>query len=257
MAKNLGNLNLEERTKYLALKEKYKKKLTPWYKRWWGVAIIIFLGFILASLIAAGFYFFGAFNEEKTRLLNVNTENIDIARTINGPGTNYSIGPDDAPLTIIEFADFACPYCAKAHKIAKKITDKYPDKVKFVYRDLPLHETSIDLGLAARCAGEQGKFWEMHDQLFANQSSLTTITPEFKTTIYDLAGTLGINASLFDKCFTERKYTSNIALDLEDAITLKIEGTPAWFINGRVMTGYLEDSAFITMMDNYLKTISK
>jgi protein-disulfide isomerase len=271
MAKNLGNMSLEERAKYLTLKEKYKKKLTPWYKRWWGVFLIIILGFILIALVAAGFYISSLTSkilsgQENELLLNysesdflntVNPEEVDWNRIINGPGTNYSLGTDDAIITIVEFSDFACPYCAKAHKIAKKINARYPDKIKFIYRDLPLHENSIDLALAARCAGEQGEFWEMHDQIFANQSALPTDPLELKPLIYDLAGTLGINAALFDKCFSEKKYTSNIAVDLEDAITLKTEGTPTWFINGRVMTGYLEDNAFIAMIDNYLETLSK
>ncbi|MGI5827126.1 MAG: DsbA family protein [Patescibacteria group bacterium] len=271
MAKNLGNLNLEERTKYLALKEKYKKKLTPWYKRWWGIVLIIILGLVLVGLVAAGFYISNLTtrildgqevellinNSENELLQKINPEEINLDRAIYGPGTNYSLGPDDALITIVEFADFACPYCAKAYKIAEKLNTRYPDQVKFIYRDLPLHETSIDLALAARCAGEQGRFWEMHNQLFANQSALTTLDTELKSTIYDLAGTLGINAALFDKCFSEKKYTTNIAIDLEDAITLQVEGTPSWFINGRVMTGYLEDTAFITMIDNYLKTLNE
>jgi len=271
MAKNLGNMSLEERAKYLALKEKYKKKLTPWYKRWWGVVLIIISGLILTALVAAGFYISnlttkiinGQENElllnysENSFLNTINPQETDWNRIIYGPGTNYFLGVDDALITIVEFSDFACPYCAKAHKIAEQINTRYPDKVKFIYRDLPLHENSIDLALAARCAGEQGRFWEMHDQIFANQKALPLDSLELKPVIYDLAGTLGINAALFDKCFSEKKYTSNIAVDLEDAIALKTEGTPTWFINGRVMTGYLEDSAFIKMIDSYLETLGK
>lgn len=259
MATNLGNMNLEERAKYLALKEKYRNKILPWYRKWWGVVIIIVLGLIMIGAVASGLYIWkqvAEINAADEASIRINSD-IELQRAIYGPGTNYFLGTDEAGLTIVEFADFACPYCAKAHHFARKVVDRYPGRVKFIYRDLPLHENSVDLALAARCAGEQGKFWDMHDQLFANQAVLNTTGEPLKNTIYNLAGTIGVNAALFDKCFEDQKYVTSIATDFNDALALKVEGTPSWFINGRVMSGYLEDSAFLTMLDTYMKAIDK
>lgn len=256
MALDLSNMNLEERKKYLELKAQYGIKLLPWYKKWWGVLIIVILGLIIISLTTAGFYIWNKI-QEYNAAENYNN-NLTATKTIQeaiNPGTGYFLGTDNALLTIVEFSDFACPYCQKAHSVLKKIIARYPGKVKIIFRDLPLHENSVDLAMGARCAGEQGKFWEMHDQLFANQDSLTATGDELKPIIYSLAGTIGLNAASFDKCYQEKKYLTEISSDYADATTLQLKGTPSWFLNGKLLSGYIPEDDFLSLLDKYFESL--
>jgi protein-disulfide isomerase len=257
MALDLSGMNLEERTKYLKLKAQYGKKLLPWYKRWWGITILVILGLILILGTAAGFYIWNQVQTYKADDVYNQQTNSDKALqlAIYGSGTDYSLGTDNATLTIVEFSDFACPYCQQAHTILKKIVARYPGKVKIIFRDLPLHENSVDLAMGARCAGEQGKFWEMHDQLFANQDNLKGTGDDLKTVIYSLAGTLGLNAATYDNCYTNKKYLSEISQGFTDAQTLKLKGTPSWFLNGKLLTGYIPENDFLTLLDNYFASL--
>lgn len=257
MALDLGNMNLEERTKFLELKEQYKKQLLPWYKKWWGVVLLSILGIVLMLSTAAGFYIWSQVQEiNNTNAYNQQTgSDKALQLAIYGNGTNYVLGTENAVLTIVEFSDFACPYCEKAYTVLRKITARYPGKVKIIFRDLPLHENSVDLAMAGRCAGEQGKFWEMHDLLFGNQNNLKTTGNELKTTIYSLAGTLGLNAATFDTCYTSKKYVSAISADFADADSLKLRGTPSWFLNGKLISGYLPENDFLTLLDNYFASL--
>ena len=253
MPLDLGNMNLEERTKYLELKEQYKKKLRPWYKKWWGLTIIIILGLLLIFITIAGFYVYDEFQRIKTENAYNQKINSDTAlqTAIYGPGTNYSMGPATAQLTIVEFSDFACPYCEQAHTILKKIVSRYPGKVKIIFRDMPLHENSVELAESARCAGEQGKFWEMHDQLFANQSILKGTSTELTNIIDGLAGSIGVDSAIFDNCYNTKKYLSNINTDFSDGNALSLKGTPSWFLNGKLLTGYLPETDYFTLLDSY------
>lgn len=254
MPLDLSSMNLEERTKYLELKEQYKKRLLPWYKKWWGVLILVILGLVIIFTTMIGFYIYNEAKRINAEQLSnqQNSLNKGLQAAIAGPGTNYFLGPDKGALvTIVEFADFACPFCEKSHTILKKIITRYPGKVKIIFRDMPLHENSIALSLAARCAGEQGKFWEMHNQLYANQSSLTVTGDDLNKVIYDLAGTLGINAATFDNCYQSKKYLENISVDAVDSATLQLKGTPSWFIDGKLLTGYIPENDYFDLLDNY------
>lgn len=256
MAVDLSNMNLEERTKYLELKARYGKNLLPWYKKWWGITILVVFTLVLIFAAAAGFYIWQQMKEykavEKANQQAGVTETVK--KTIN-PGTGYFLGSENATLTIVEFSDFACPYCDKAYPVLRKIVARYPDKVKIVFRDLPLHEHSVALAMGARCAGDQGKFWEMHDQLFANQNSLTGTSSEVKSMIYGLAGTIGLNAATFDACYQSKKYLTAISTDYTDASTLKLQGTPSWFLNNKLLTGYIPEATFLAMIDKYFESL--
>jgi len=257
MPLDLGSMNLEERTKFLELKEKYKKQLLPWYKKWWGITILVILGLVIILSTAMGLYVWNQIKVYKNESTNEQKVNSDktLHLTINGSGNNYFLGTDNALLTIVEFSDFECPYCEQAHTVLKKIIARYPGQVKIVYRDLPLHDNSIDLAMAARCAGEQGKFWEMHDQLFSNQDSLKGTGDDFKNVVYSLAGTLGLNATTFDSCYTSQKYLTNISNDFNDATTLQLKGTPSWFLNDKLISGYIPEDNFLSLIDSYLTSL--
>jgi protein-disulfide isomerase len=221
--------------------------------------IITILGLIIVFGTMIGFYLYNEVKRINTEQLSTQQTSVDknIAAAIAGPGTNYFLGPDKgAQVIIVEFADFACPFCEQSHTILRKIIARYPGKVKIIYRDMPLHENSVPLALGARCAGEQGKFWEMHDQLFANQKDLTNVDTLDKT-IYDLAGTLGINAATFDSCYQSKKYLANISVDAADSMTLQLKGTPSWFIDDKLLTGYIPEADYFDLLDNYFAVKSK
>ena len=256
MPLDLASMNLEERAKYLELKERYKKKLLPWYKKWWGVVILVIIALVLLLTTISGFYILDKVKEINTE--KTSTQTVDMGEAaklaIDGIGTNYSLGSKDAPLTIIEFSDFACPFCQKAHSILKDINKRYPTQVRIVFRDMPLHANSIELALAARCAGEQGKFWEMHDLLFENQTSLTATGPELTVVLDGLVSTLGIDQEVYTKCYSDKKYVSDIGTDFGDGTALQLVGTPTWFLNYKRISGYIPETDFLDIVEGLLIT---
>lgn len=256
MALDLGNMNLEERKKYLELKALYGQKIKPWYKRWWGIIIIILICLILTIVTAIGLYILDQVKEyQKTNSYNQGLTNQKTIEEIINPSTGYFLGAEKATLTIVEFSDFACTYCKQSHSILKKIVNKYPGRVKIYYRDLPLHENSIELSMAARCAGEQGYFWEMHDQLFTNQDSLKITGDELTTTLYSLAGSLGLDEKTFSACYENKKYLNDISTDYADASTLQLKGTPSWFLNNQLVSGYIPENDFFTLLETYFANL--
>jgi protein-disulfide isomerase len=144
-------------------------------------------------------------------------------------------GPENAPVTIVEFSDFQCPYCKKAaDELVPQILAQYGDKVRFVYRDFPLtqlHPRALPAALAADCANAQGKFWQYHDLLFANQSALDDASLEA------YAAQLGLDQATFDECYTSREYFDEVAADFQDGVDYGVSGTPTFFVNGHRLVG--------------------
>ena len=146
-----------------------------------------------------------------------------------------SLGPADAPVTIIEFSDFQCPYCGRAASTVKQIHERYPKQVRIVYRNLPLdsiHPNARPAAEAAACADAQGRFWEFHDRLFANQRALA---PE---DLQRYAKEIGLDMAAFDQCVKDRKSQAKVDGDLAAANEAASNagkrglGTPAFFVNG-------------------------
>jgi protein-disulfide isomerase len=143
-------------------------------------------------------------------------------------------GASDAPVTIVEFADFHCPYCGQMYPVLKNLLAKYEGKLKFAYRDLPLQEVPpefIDSPEAARCAAEQGKFWEYHDLLFEHQDQFG------ESAFKGFAQTLKLESGAFAECLESRKYKEPIEADFQEALRLGATGTPYFFINGIPLGG--------------------
>ncbi|MGH7779525.1 MAG: thioredoxin domain-containing protein [Candidatus Binataceae bacterium] len=161
-----------------------------------------------------------------------------------------SIGPANAPVTIVEFSDFQCPFCERAEPTVKQVIQKYGDKVRLVYIDfpLPMHSHALDAAKAGQCAEEQGKFWPLHDQLFANQSKLAPA--DLKAT----AKKIGLDTTKFDACFDQAKTEATVMSELEQGKSLGIDGTPTFYINGRQLVGAQPIEAFSQVIDNELAT---
>ena len=145
-------------------------------------------------------------------------------------------GSKDAPVTIIEFGDFQCPYCARFFtQTLPLIEENYikTGKVKFVYRDYPLsfHQFAQTASEAAECADEQGKFWEYHNKIFENQQSLSIAN--LKKWALDLS----LDGNKFDTCLDSGKYEEEVKKDFQEGSAAGVTGTPAFFINGILVTG--------------------
>jgi protein-disulfide isomerase len=160
-----------------------------------------------------------------------------------------SVGPANAPVTIVEFSDFQCPYCKLSVPLIKEILAKYPDKVKVVYRDYPgpNHPHAPQAAEAAQCAGDQGKFWEYHDSLFDRQA------PGTGWNFAELAKGIGLDQDAFSTCLKSGRYREEVAKDLQDGFTLGVTSTPTFFINGRPLVGAKPFAEFQDVIETLLK----
>ncbi len=159
-----------------------------------------------------------------------------------------SQGPANAPVEIVEFSDFQCPYCFRAHPTVKQVLSTYGSKVRFVYRNYPLpsHPNARPAAEAAQCANEQGQFWAYHDRLFADQSKLDDA--DLKAS----AAALGMDAAKFNACFDSHKYKDRVEADLQAGNEAGVNGTPAFFINGRMLSGAQPYEEFKKVIDEEL-----
>ena len=158
-------------------------------------------------------------------------------------------GPSTAPVTIVEFQDFQCPFCKRVQPTLTQIQSRYGDKVKLVYRDFPLeslHPDALRAHEAARCAGEQNKFWEYHDVLFATAPAAS---PE---QLDAYAKQVGIDVPKFKSCLSSGKYLGAIQKDEEEGARLGVSGTPSFFINGRPLPGAQSLEEFDRIIDEEL-----
>jgi predicted DsbA family dithiol-disulfide isomerase len=162
-------------------------------------------------------------------------------------------GNPDAPVTVVEFSDFQCPYCARSRPTVNRVREVYGDKVRWAFRHFPLgfHTQAPKAGEAAACAGDQGKFWAMHDHLFANPGKLSV--PDLKTSAADL----GLDTAAFDQCLDSGKHADRIVSDSEAGARYGVSGTPAFFINGRPLIGAQPFEAFAQVIDDELARLGQ
>jgi len=144
-----------------------------------------------------------------------------------------SLGPDDAPVTIVEFSDFQCPYCARVKPTLDRLTERYGSLIKVVFRDfpLPMHKEAPKAAEAGHCAHEQGKFWKMHDRMFEDQKALGL------EGLKKSAEAIGLDMTAFNECLSSGRYSKEWTKDVADGQRYGVTGTPAFFINGRPMSG--------------------
>jgi protein-disulfide isomerase len=144
------------------------------------------------------------------------------------------LGPADAPVQLVEFADYECPYCIKEQPEIKKLKDEFGDKISFVYKDYPLnmHARAQKAAEAARCARSQNKFWEYHDQLFATKQ---IEVPQLK----QLAASLGLDTAKFNACLDSDQQAAAVKKDAAEAQKTGLQATPSFFLNGHFFTGAL------------------
>jgi len=228
--------------------------LNKFQERWWKIAFYSVMTLLAIFLVAFCFYIFDLIKNKNSKTIDENkilaqleqykTDTED--KTITGTD-NYWLGAAKPKITIVEFADFNCPYCLNSFSNIREISLKYKDSVKIIFRDFPVRENSVDLALAGRCAGEQGLFWIMHDKLFANQGKFEI------NQLPELANQIGADVNKFTECLESEKYISKINKDYADGKSLEITGTPTWFINGYKIEGDIPHDLFIQIIEELNK----
>ncbi len=161
-----------------------------------------------------------------------------------GPGK----GAADAKVTIVEFSDYQCHFCGKVEPTVQRVLEEYGDRVQLVYRDYPLpnHKEAPKAAEAAHCAGKEGKFWEMHDILFANASALGI------SDIEGYAAKIGLNSEKFSACLGSGEMKPVVIASLQEGEKIGVNGTPAFFINGRMLSGAQPFERFKEVIDHEL-----
>ena len=160
-----------------------------------------------------------------------------------------SKGPDSAPIKIVEFSDFECPFCSRVNPTIQQVIDKYGDKVQIVFRQFPLsiHPAAQKAAEASLCANDQGKFWEMHDAMFADQRNLGV------DNLRTMAESLELDMGTFNQCLDSDKYYETVQDDMRDGVMAGVSGTPALFVNGRFLNGAVPFDQIAEIIDEELE----
>jgi protein-disulfide isomerase len=166
--------------------------------------------------------------------------------------TGPSMGPEDAPITLVEFSDFECPFCVRVLPTLKQVREAYGDQVRIVYRQFPLNAIHPNAQLSAEaslCGDAQGKFWEMHDAIFEARGKAGP--DELKR----MATDLGMDSDAFAACLDSREFRGQVAADLEAGRRAGVTGTPALFINGRFLSGAQPFNVISRVIDDELTRV--
>jgi len=162
------------------------------------------------------------------------------------------MGPAGARITLVEFSDFQCPYCSKAVEKINAVLKAYPNDVKLIFKQFPLdtHPQAQISAQAALAAHQQGKFWQLHDLMFANRNALS------RKAILGWAGSIGLDMKKFEADLDSEAIKKNVARDLADGEKAGVEGTPTVFVNGQRYNGELDLGSFKTVLDTELKRVA-
>ena len=163
----------------------------------------------------------------------------------------YTHGSEKAPVVLVEFADYQCPYCQKVNPQIQQLKKEYGDKLTVIFKDfpLPMHHASEKAAEASRCAGEQGKFWEYHDVLF--YSKLLDVDQ-----LKEHARTLKLDGDRFDACLDSGSETAAVKKDLDEAKGLGLTGTPSFFVNGHYFSGVVDYAALKDIVNQQLNMLA-
>ncbi len=160
-----------------------------------------------------------------------------------------SLGPDDAPITVVEFSDYQCPFCRRFHdETYQALLDAYPGQIRFVYRNLPLtsiHPSAMPAAVASLCANDQNMYWEYHEKLFSSETL-------DEVTYIQYATDLGLDVDKFTACLSDGSHDEFIAEDMAFALDLGVQSTPTFFVNGLAIVGAQPLSSFQQLIDKEL-----
>lgn len=207
---------------------------------------------VLGSAIVAPLLGWGIFavvqrlpaNLRARQIVGTAADILDLADEVD-PGRDHVRGPDDAPVTLIEYGDFECPYCGQAESVIRGLLGKFDDELRYVWRHLPLNDVHPRAQLAseaAEAAAAQGRFWEMHDLLLDHQDRLTA------QDIGGYAEELGLNVERFWDDLRHHEHANRVAEDVSSADSSGVSGTPSFFINGRRYQGAYDSETLETVV---------
>lgn len=184
----------------------------------------------------------------------------DIVVLLDPPRQNVEVlpddavsGPMDAPIQIVEFSDFDCPYCQRATDTLAELKEAFGNQIRFVYKDFPLpsHPNAFKAAEAGRCANDQGQFWELHDKMFASQGALD---PD---SLKRYAAELGLDAAAFSLCLDEGRHAGRVQRDMAIGASYGVSSTPTLFVNGRLVAGAMPLGFFEELIREELAIISR
>lgn len=213
---------------------------------WFILSLIlggVIVGFILGTVFSGS---------------NTQTYQITLG-THSGGDSSGSIGRADAPVLVEEYSDYMCPYCQRFYEMTfDKIIKTYVDtgKVRFVYKDFPIgsHKNAKPAAMAARCAGDQGNYYGMHDALFVNMDVWNRL-PDPTDSFVAMAKKLKLNKNDFSACLKSGKFDASIAESVKESVSRNNTGTPGFFINGQYVSGALPFSVFQEKIEEELAKI--
>ncbi len=235
-----------------------------WYKKGWGIVLLIIAGIILLVLgififttvkywlmirsgkgysISSKFY-----NNFQTNLKSNSSSDTAIRAEIETSDDPYKGNPV-ASIVVVEFIDFKCPICKESDSIMKKVIDNYGHKIKLIVRDFPIESThpgATKLSEIAQCAHEQNRYWQMHDSLFANQDSLIATLDD--TNIQALSNLASTDYTKLTACLNGGKAKNEVDQDYATAFKHSVNGTPTFFINGKMVTGLIPYKSWETFL---------
>jgi protein-disulfide isomerase len=227
-----------------------QKPLRPWvgFLLVVGVLICVLLGFVGFSAWMA----YSRLHTERVDLTAYSSNeysasstsgiaNRTVPRSQIETADDPTLGPSDALVTIVEFGDFECPYCATAMPVVKDLLARYSNRIRFIFRDFPnpsIHPNATNAAHAAACTAEQGKFWQYHDLLYLNQSSLES------DALLQYAREASLNVTAFEQCQRSQRHTDEIIGDSQAGIDAGVVGTPTWFVNGVRIEGVIPFDEF-------------
>ena len=231
-----------------------------WWRRWWGILVLAVFAVITLFFLYVGYLVIRTVvaplpqdQAQNTKRFTVSSEGgeasrVDKSRLVRD--TSASLGSPNAPVQIVEFVDFECPYCLESYPIIRSLAAEYGERIHYVFRHYPvpqLHERAEDTALAVLCAAKQEKFWPYHDRLFQNQAQLSD------DDLRVFAESVGLNLSLFDECRRSSETREDLKRDVADGTALGVRGTPTWFINGTKVEGAIPEDIFRKVIDELLK----
>ena len=235
----------------------------PWYKRGWGVLLIAFAIMVVFALAYVGIKTLTFYQQLKVGTLPAEIQERLTPNTATTPAPAQPknelayateddpvFGNPDAPLKIVEFADFECSFSQEESLIVRELQARFPEQIYFVYRDFPLvdiHPHAFHSAEAANCANDQGKFWPMHDKLYQNMANLTDL--DLKTYALEI----GLDIVKFNDCFDQHKYKDEVEVDRADGLAAGVEGTPTFFINGQKVPGAIPMEVWQKILAQYIK----
>src|SRR3989344_3503045 len=220
--------------------------------------VILPASIVLAAVLISGTLIFTSYRSNPGSQLGAVGNNLGNQKVAVSVDDDPMLGNKKAPVTIIEFSDFQCPFCRSFWKdTLSLIKSNYIDtgKVKFIYRDFPLsfHPGAHVAAEATECAEDQNKYWELHDAIFNEQDKQGTGTIQFsKADVVQWAGQIGLEMQSFNQCLESGKYAAEVDKDLADGTVAGVSGTPSFFINGRLLVGAQPFSAFQEIIEEEL-----